>query len=82
MLISKIVVRIRISILAIVYYNELMKAISIKLPDPLFHDLAQRAKASASSQSEIIRSALAAYLHSLRASTPLFEAPASPAPQP
>ena len=39
-----------------------MKAISIKLPDPLFHDLAQRAKSSASSQSEIIRSALAAYL--------------------
>ena len=41
-----------------------MKAISIKLPDPLFHDLAQRAKSSASSQSEIIRSALAAYLQS------------------
>ncbi len=41
-----------------------MKAISIKLPDPLFHDLAQRAKTSASSQSEIIRSALTAYLHS------------------
>lgn len=39
-----------------------MKAISIKLPDPLFHDLAQRAKSSASSQSEIIRSALTAYL--------------------
>lgn len=39
-----------------------MKAISIKLPDPLFHDLAQRAKTSASSQSEIIRLALAAYL--------------------
>ncbi len=41
-----------------------MKAISIKLPDPLFHDLAQRAKNSASSQSEVIRSALAAYLKS------------------
>ena len=40
-----------------------MKAISIKLPDPLFHDLAQHAKTNASSQSEIIRSALAAYLH-------------------
>lgn len=39
-----------------------MKAISIKLPDPLFHDLVQRATASASSQSEIIRSALTAYL--------------------
>ena len=39
-----------------------MKAISIKLPDPLFHDLAQRAKTSASSQSEIIRTALSAYL--------------------
>ncbi len=39
-----------------------MKAISIKLPDPLFHDLVERAKASASSQSEIIRSALTAYL--------------------
>jgi predicted transcriptional regulator len=41
-----------------------MKAISIKLPDPLFHDLTQRAAASASSQSEIIRTALAAYLKS------------------
>ena len=39
-----------------------MKAISIKLPDPMFHDLAQRAKTSASTQSEIIRHALAAYL--------------------
>ena len=39
-----------------------MKAISLKLPDPLFHDLAQRAKTSGSSQSEIIRTALAAYL--------------------
>jgi Ribbon-helix-helix protein, copG family len=46
------------------YYNRTMKAISIKLPDPLFQDLAQRAKSSASSQSAIIRSALAAYLHS------------------
>lgn len=44
------------------YYNYCMKAISIKLPDPLFHDLVQRAKTSASSQSEIIRSALTAYL--------------------
>ena len=41
-----------------------MRAISIKLPDPLFHDLAQRAKNSASSQSEVIRSALAAYIKS------------------
>jgi Arc/MetJ-type ribon-helix-helix transcriptional regulator len=39
-----------------------MKAISIKLPDPLFQDLALRAKTSASSQSEIIRAALTAYL--------------------
>ena len=39
-----------------------MKALSIKIPDPMFHDLAERAKTSASSQSEIIRSALAAYL--------------------
>lgn len=39
-----------------------MKAISLKLPDPLFHDLTQRAKTSTSSQSEIIRIALAAYL--------------------
>lgn len=39
-----------------------MKAISIKIPDPLFHDLTQRAAASALSQSEIIRSALALYL--------------------
>lgn len=46
------------------YYNREMKAISLKLPDPLFHDLAQRAKTSASSQSEIIRMALAAYLKS------------------
>jgi metal-responsive CopG/Arc/MetJ family transcriptional regulator len=41
-----------------------MKTISVKLPDPLFHDLAQRAKSSTSTQSEIIRQALAAYLHS------------------
>ena len=41
-----------------------MKAISLKLPDPLFHDLAQRAKTSGSSQSEIVRMALAAYLKS------------------
>ena len=41
-----------------------MKAISIKLPEPLFHDMAQRAKSSASSQSEVIRNALAAYLKS------------------
>ena len=39
-----------------------MKAISIKLPEPLFHDLAQRAKTSAATQSDIIRTALAAYL--------------------
>lgn len=41
-----------------------MKAISIKLPDPLFHDLVQRAQTSASSQSDIIRTALATYLQS------------------
>jgi predicted transcriptional regulator len=41
-----------------------MKAISVKLPDPLFHELAHRANVSASSQSEIIRTALAAYLYS------------------
>jgi Arc/MetJ-type ribon-helix-helix transcriptional regulator len=46
------------------YYNPSMKAISIKLPDPLFHDLVQRAQASASSQSDIVRSALTAYLQS------------------
>ena len=39
-----------------------MKALSIKLSDPLFHDLALRAQQSATSQSEIIRAALAAYL--------------------
>ena len=48
--------------MAVPNYTTAMKAISIKLPDPLFHDLAQRAKTSASTQSEIIRSALAAYL--------------------
>lgn len=41
-----------------------MKAISIKLPEPLFHDLVQRAKSSATSQSEVMRAALAAYLSS------------------
>jgi metal-responsive CopG/Arc/MetJ family transcriptional regulator len=40
-----------------------MKAISIKIPDPLFHDLMLRAKANAISQSEIIRSALSMYLY-------------------
>lgn len=39
-----------------------MKAISIKLPEALFHDLVQRAQSSASSQSEVIRTALTAYL--------------------
>ncbi len=39
-----------------------MKALSIKLPDPLFHDLAARAQASAISQSEVVRAALVAYL--------------------
>lgn len=39
-----------------------MKAISIKLPDTLFHDLVQRAQSSAASQSEVIRTALVAYL--------------------
>ena len=38
-----------------------MKAISLKLPDPLFHELLQRAQATASTQSEIVRLALAAY---------------------
>jgi predicted transcriptional regulator len=41
-----------------------MRALSIKLPDPLFYDLTQRAKTAATSQSEIIRLALAAYLAS------------------
>jgi len=40
-----------------------MKALSVKLPDPLFHDLAQRAKASAVSQSDIVRTALQRYLN-------------------
>ncbi len=39
-----------------------MKALSIKIPDPLFHDLVDRARRSATSQSEIMRAALAAYL--------------------
>jgi predicted transcriptional regulator len=51
-----------ISILPTLKYNTTMKAISIKLPDPLFHDLAQAALARASSQSEIMRNALTAYL--------------------
>ena len=56
--------------LSLRYYTEPMKAISIKLPDPLFHDLAQRAKSSASTQSEIIRTALVAYLQNdVQAST-------------
>ena len=40
-----------------------MKAFSLKLPDALFHDLAERAKSSATSQSDIMRAALTAYLH-------------------
>jgi len=40
-----------------------VKALSVKLPDQLFHDLTQRAKASAVSQSDIVRSALLRYLH-------------------
>jgi hypothetical protein len=38
-----------------------MKALSIKLPDPLFHDLAVRAARNSTRQSEIVRAALAAY---------------------
>jgi predicted transcriptional regulator len=45
-----------------------MKAISIKIPDPLFRDLTQRARASAISQSEIIRTALSLYLRQGEAS--------------
>ena len=41
-----------------------MKALSLKLPDPLFFDLAQLAHARAKSQSEIVRSALTASLRS------------------
>lgn len=41
-----------------------IKAISIKLPGPLFHDPAQRAKDSSSTQSKVIRQGLVAYLHS------------------
>lgn len=48
-----------------------MKAISIKLPDPLFQDLTLRAKSSASSQSEIIRAALTAYLQRDGAPSPV-----------
>ena len=43
-------------------YSRPMKAVFVKLPDPLFHDLAQHAKTSALTRSEIIRSALTAYL--------------------
>lgn len=39
-----------------------MNAISIKLPDALHHALVQKAKSSASRQSDIVRLALAAYL--------------------
>jgi predicted transcriptional regulator len=41
-----------------------MKAVSVKLPDPLFHDLAERAKAASVSQSELLRHALQVYLKS------------------
>lgn len=47
-----------------------MKALSIKLPEPLFQDLVSRARRSATSQSEIVRSALAAYLSSDAQSQP------------
>lgn len=39
-----------------------MKAISIKLPSPMFEDLARRAQQLSASQSDIVRTALAAYL--------------------
>ena len=38
-----------------------MKAFSFKLPDPLFHDLAERARSSGTSRSDIMRAALIAY---------------------
>jgi metal-responsive CopG/Arc/MetJ family transcriptional regulator len=43
------------------HYNQGMKAISIKLPTPMFEDLARRAQQLSASQSDIVRTALAAY---------------------
>jgi predicted transcriptional regulator len=39
-----------------------MQAISLRLPDPLFFDLMAQAKATAQTQTEIVRAALASYL--------------------
>ena len=39
-----------------------MNAFFLRLPDSLFHDLAERARSSGTSQSEIMRAALTAYL--------------------
>ena len=44
------------------YYAWFMKVFSLKLQDSLFHDLSERAKSSGTSQSDIIRAALTAYL--------------------
>lgn len=45
-----------------------MQAISLRLPDPLFFDLMAEVKATAQSQTDIVREAISSYLKS-KAST-------------
>lgn len=39
-----------------------MKALSIKLPDPIYHDLMQAAERAGTTQSHMVREAIADYL--------------------
>jgi Arc/MetJ-type ribon-helix-helix transcriptional regulator len=45
-------------------YNSSMKAISIKLPEPMLHRVMQHAMQKSINQSDVIRAALTAYLAS------------------
>jgi hypothetical protein len=54
-----------------------MQAISLRLPDPMFFELVSRAKASAISQTEVIRAALANYFQTAAPAKPLSAADAA-----
>ena len=48
-----------------------MKSLYIKLPDPMFHHLSQRAQTSGASHNDIVHAALAAYLLGTTPAPPL-----------
>jgi hypothetical protein len=52
------------------YKDVIMHAISLRLPDPMFSELVLRAKASAKSQTEIVRAALTNYFQTTAPTKP------------